>query len=38
MAYHAPMEFEWDQAKSEACFTERGFDFAYVLSAFWDAD
>lgn len=36
MAYPTPMEFEWDQAKSEACFTERGFDFAYVLSAFWD--
>jgi len=38
MAYLTHMEFEWDQAKSEACFTERGFDFAYVLSAFWDAD
>ncbi|MHB1567166.1 MAG: BrnT family toxin [Acidiferrobacter sp.] len=32
------MEFESDQAKSEACFTERGFDFAYVLSTFWDTD
>ena len=24
------MNFEWDQAKSEACFQERGFDFAYA--------
>lgn len=32
------MEFEWDQDKSDACFTERGFDFAYMLSAFMDAD
>jgi len=31
------MEFEWDQDKSDACFTERGFDFAYVLQAFLDA-
>jgi uncharacterized protein len=31
------MEFEWDQDKSDACFTERGFDFAYVLQAFMDA-
>ena len=30
------MEFEWDQDKSDACFTERGFDFAYVLQAFMD--
>jgi uncharacterized protein len=30
------MEFEWDAAKSEACFTQRGFDFAYVLHAFSD--
>ena len=32
------MEFEWDAAKSEACFAERGFDFAYVLRAFLDPD
>lgn len=38
MAYHAHMEFEWDQDKSDACFTERGFDFAYVLHAFMDAN
>ena len=30
------MEFEWDEAKSEACFAERGFDFAYVVRAFVD--
>ena len=30
------MEFEWDQAKSEACFEQRGFDFAYALRAFAD--
>ena len=23
------MDFEWDEAKSEACFVQRGFDFAY---------
>jgi len=30
------MNFEWDEAKSEACFTQRGFDFAYVVRAFFD--
>ncbi len=30
------MEFEWDETKSEACFTERGFDFGYVVRAFVD--
>jgi uncharacterized protein len=30
------MDFEWDKAKSEACFFERGFDFAYVAQAFFD--
>ena len=30
------MEFEWDQAKSDECFAERGFDFAYALHAFVD--
>ncbi|MFH1116234.1 MAG: BrnT family toxin [Pseudomonadota bacterium] len=30
------MEFEWDEAKSETCFTERGFDFAYAVRAFLD--
>ncbi len=31
MAYHVHMEFEWDQDKSDDCYFERGFDFAYVL-------
>lgn len=30
------MKFEWDQAKSDACFHSRGFDFAYVALAFLD--
>jgi len=30
------MEFEWDESKSEACYAERGFDFAYVVRAFLD--
>ena len=30
------MEFEWDDAKSDACFADRGFDFAYVAHAFLD--
>ncbi|MCE2486850.1 MAG: BrnT family toxin [Desulfurellaceae bacterium] len=32
------MEFEWDDAKSEACFVQRGFDFAYAIRAFLDAN
>jgi len=32
------MEFEWDQNKSDACYIERGFDFAYVLRTFLDED
>ncbi len=32
------MKFEWDEAKSETCFRERGFDFAYAASAFADPD
>ena len=32
------MEFEWDDAKSDACFTHRGFDFAYAVGAFLDSD
>lgn len=38
MAYHAHMEFEWEQDKSEIRFAECGFDFAYVLRALMDAD
>ena len=30
------MEFEWDDAKSDACFADRGFDFAYAIRAFLD--
>ena len=30
------MEFEWDDAKKSACFTSRGFDFAYAVRAFFD--
>ena len=32
------MEFEWDEAKSDACLEQRGFDFAYVIQAFIDPD
>ena len=32
------MDFEWDEAKSNACFVERGFDFAYAVQAFFDPD
>jgi uncharacterized DUF497 family protein len=38
MAYNEIVEFEWDAAKSDACFRERGFDFAYALRAFLDPD
>ena len=38
MNYIPTMQFEWDAAKSDACFAERGFDFAYVLGAFLDPD
>lgn len=30
------MNFEWDVDKSQACFEQRGFDFAYVTRAFFD--
>jgi len=36
--YTLPMNFEWDEAKSEVCFQSRGFDFAYALRAFLDPD
>ena len=32
------MHFEWDEAKSDVCFAERGFDFAYAARAFFDPD
>ena len=36
MNYTTAMDFEWDAAKSEACFKERGFDFAYAAQVFFD--
>ena len=30
------MEFKWDDAKNNACFERRGFDFAYAFRAFFD--
>jgi len=30
------MEFEWDDAKNDACFERRGFDFTYAVRAFFD--
>lgn len=38
MDYTPIMNFEWDEAKSETCFQERGFDFAYAARAFFDPD
>ena len=32
------MDFEWDDAKSDACFVHRGFDFGYAVRAFLDED
>ena len=32
------MEFEWDDAESDACLAHRGFDFAYAIRAFLDDD
>ena len=28
--------FEWDDAKNNACFERRGFDFAYAVRVFFD--
>ena len=30
------MEFEWDEAKSDACLADRGFDFAHASAVFDD--
>ena len=38
MAYTFAMEFEWDDAKSNDCFLRRGFDVAYAIRAFLDAN
>lgn len=32
------MKFEWDKAKSELCFLNRGFDFAYAANVFADTN
>ena len=31
-----PMQFEWDEAKSDATFERRGFDFSYAALVFDD--
>lgn len=38
MNYTQAMNFEWDEAKSEACFLERGIDFVYAARVFFDPD
>ena len=36
MNYHKGMQIECDKAKSDSCFEQRGFDFAYVTRVFLD--
>lgn len=36
LAYIVPMDFDWDDPKSDACLAERGFDFAYAAQVFLD--
>lgn len=38
MNYYVSVEFEWDSAKNDRCFMERGFDFAYAIRAFADPE
>jgi uncharacterized DUF497 family protein len=38
MDYIHVMDFEWDLEKSNRCYLERGFDFAYAARAFFDPD
>jgi len=38
MNYIYDMEFEWDFDKSNRCYVERGFDFAYAAQGFFDPD
>ena len=38
LTYTCPVNFEWDEAKSNACFESRGFDFAYAARVFFDPD
>ena len=32
------VEFEWDESKTQQCLRDRGFPFAFVVSAFADPD
>jgi uncharacterized DUF497 family protein len=34
----AALEFEWDEKKSDACYRERGFDFAFAIRVFRNPD
>lgn len=36
MAYTIRIELESDDAENTACFTRRGFDFAYAVRTFFD--
>lgn len=36
MNYDQPLQFEWDEIKSQSCLKVRGFDFAYAISSFAD--
>ncbi len=38
MNYTECIDFEWDGAKSDSCFQERGFDFSFAARAFLDPD
>jgi uncharacterized protein len=38
MDYISIVDFEWDKHKSDRCFAERGFDFAYAIWAFLDPE
>ena len=38
MDYTKVLIFEWDEAKSNRCLKERGFDFHYVVQVFADLD
>ena len=38
MNYTLSMKLEGDEVKSEACYRERGFDFAYAALVFADPD
>lgn len=36
MNYTKQIRFVWDATKSDSCFKDRGFDFAYAASVFTD--